>query len=171
MTNAWVMKATIRMGPWHVGHAKGSTSKSCCRRAAPAGVGVCRRRAPPAPRLACALRDRSAPSILPTPAQTVTVPLRDGPFRRNVRGSPGSRCVLQIVGMADRVLRLKDGKMLVVHRALCQVAIACYRNAHGPNRLAGTTAMPSFRLYAVVPVVITTRSSTSPGSVSRSQSR
>ena len=31
---AWVMNATTRMGLWQVGHASGSTSKICCRRAA-----------------------------------------------------------------------------------------------------------------------------------------
>jgi hypothetical protein len=34
MTDAWVMNAMIRMGPRHVGHARGSTSKICWRRAA-----------------------------------------------------------------------------------------------------------------------------------------
>jgi hypothetical protein len=28
------MNATMRMVPWHVGHASGSTSKICCRSAA-----------------------------------------------------------------------------------------------------------------------------------------
>jgi hypothetical protein len=34
ITDAWVMNATMRIAPWQVGHASGSTSKSCCRRAA-----------------------------------------------------------------------------------------------------------------------------------------
>jgi hypothetical protein len=34
ITDAWVMNAMIRMGPRHVGHASGSTSKICWRRAA-----------------------------------------------------------------------------------------------------------------------------------------
>jgi hypothetical protein len=34
ITDACVMNATIRMGPWHVGHVRGSTSKICCRSAA-----------------------------------------------------------------------------------------------------------------------------------------
>ena len=29
ITDAWVMKARIRMVPWHVGHTSGSTSKIC----------------------------------------------------------------------------------------------------------------------------------------------
>jgi len=49
--------------------------------ATPRGAGVCRRRAPPAPRRACAFRDRGAPSIRSTWARTVTLPLRDGLFR------------------------------------------------------------------------------------------
>ena len=53
--------------------------------ATPADAGVCRRHALPAPRRACALRDRGAPSMRPTRVLAVTVPLRDGLFRRNVR--------------------------------------------------------------------------------------
>ncbi len=34
ITDAWVMKATIRIVPWHDGHASGSTSKICWRSAA-----------------------------------------------------------------------------------------------------------------------------------------
>jgi transposase len=34
ITETWVMNATTRMGPWQVGHASGSTSKICCKRAA-----------------------------------------------------------------------------------------------------------------------------------------
>ena len=34
ITDVWVMNATIRMGPWQVRHASGSTSTICCRRAA-----------------------------------------------------------------------------------------------------------------------------------------
>ena len=34
ITDAWVMNPTTRMGPWQVGHASGSTSNICCRRAA-----------------------------------------------------------------------------------------------------------------------------------------
>ncbi len=34
ITDVWVMNATIRMGPRHVGHASESTSKICCRSAA-----------------------------------------------------------------------------------------------------------------------------------------
>ena len=31
ITDAWVMNATMRIAPWQVGHASGSTSKICCR--------------------------------------------------------------------------------------------------------------------------------------------
>jgi len=34
ITDASVMHATMRIAPWQVGHASGSTSKSCCRRVA-----------------------------------------------------------------------------------------------------------------------------------------
>ena len=34
MTDACVMHATIRIAPWHVGHASGSTSKICWSSAA-----------------------------------------------------------------------------------------------------------------------------------------
>ena len=34
ITDAWVMNAMIRMGPRHVEHARGSTSKICCSSAA-----------------------------------------------------------------------------------------------------------------------------------------
>gem|GEM_PF-6685995 len=39
ITDARVMHAMIGMGPRHVGHARGSTSKLCWRRAEPAGEG------------------------------------------------------------------------------------------------------------------------------------
>jgi hypothetical protein len=34
MTDDCVMNATIRIAPWQAGHARGSTSKTCWRRAA-----------------------------------------------------------------------------------------------------------------------------------------
>jgi hypothetical protein len=34
ITDVWVMKATMRIAPWQVGHLSGSTSKICWRRAA-----------------------------------------------------------------------------------------------------------------------------------------
>ncbi len=34
ITDVWVMKATMRIAPWQDGHASGSTSKICWRRAA-----------------------------------------------------------------------------------------------------------------------------------------
>jgi hypothetical protein len=52
------------------------------------GVGACRRYAPPMPHRVCALRDRRAPSIRTIRVRTVTVPLRDGLFRRNVHATP-----------------------------------------------------------------------------------
>jgi len=48
ITDVWVMHAMIRMGPRHVGHARGSTSKICCRSAAvgPSPIGGWPRWAP-----------------------------------------------------------------------------------------------------------------------------
>jgi hypothetical protein len=34
ITDVCVMKATMRIAPWQVGQASGSTSKICCKRAA-----------------------------------------------------------------------------------------------------------------------------------------
>jgi len=59
------------------------------------GVGASRRRAQPMPHRVCALRDRRAPSIRSIRVRTVTVPLRDGLFRRNVYGTPVQRCLRQ----------------------------------------------------------------------------
>ncbi len=43
ITDAWVMNAMIRMGPRQVGHARGSTSKSCWSRGCPPAGGLRRR--------------------------------------------------------------------------------------------------------------------------------
>ncbi len=61
--------------------------------ARPAGVVACRCCAPLTPDRPSAFRDTGAPSLRATRARTVTVALRDRPFRRNVRcRGPNDAC-------------------------------------------------------------------------------
>ena len=92
-TSACRRPDTSRTGPRarRAGARRGERLQSE-RVATPAGAEVDRRSAPPVPRRACVLRDRGALSIRPNRARIVTIPLRDGPFGRNLRShSIGSK--------------------------------------------------------------------------------
>ncbi len=110
------------------------------RVARPAGAGGYRRHAPPVPRRAYALRDQGAPSIRPTRARTVTLPLRDGLFRRNVRASsyengsrtchgPGHRLLYRRrrrdAQRAQRRGRTSGSNLAVCCLAVCCLAVCC----------------------------------------------